>query len=344
MIGTGGKLLESAGLKPYHTVEEMAVIGFQEVLKRYRHFKGIYDNMVQTLDRERPDAVLLVDYAGFNLKFAAEAKQRGIKVIFYIAPQVWAWKKKRIEKIKAYVDHLIVLFPFEVDFFNAENMESTCFGHPLLDIVKPDVEKKSFFEQHKLDLNQKVVSLLPGSRGNEVRNHLPILLQTALILKKEYKQIQFVYPLASTVKKKDILPYLAEVDLAVRVVEGDTYNAVAHSDFAIVASGTATLETAILQTPLIIFYRVTAATFFIGRYLLGIKSVGLPNIVAGEDLVPELIQHNSSPEDLALRVKSYLESPTKYDALKKGISQVKGKLGEHGAYKKTAEYINQLLG
>lgn len=342
IIGTGGKVLASAGAHLYYRVEELAVIGFMEVLKNYGYYKGIFDQMVSKLEQERPDAVFLVDYVAFNLRFAEEAKKRGIKVIYYVAPQVWAWKKNRIKKIKKYVDELIVLFPFEVGFFQREGMKTHCFGHPLLDIVKPSLSREEVIRKWKLDAKKKIICLLPGSRKNEIHKHLPLLFDTVMLLNKRRNDLQFVYSLASTVEKEVIYPFLKKCKADIIIAEDDTYNVVAHSDFALVASGTATLETAILQTPLIIFYKSSLITYLIGKYILRIKAIGLPNIVAGKKVVLE-DPHFSSPKKMVEDMLHYLDNPADCKELKYNLAQVKNELGGQGAYRKAAEFINTLL-
>ncbi|MDH5559935.1 MAG: lipid-A-disaccharide synthase [Deltaproteobacteria bacterium] len=343
IIGTGGRFIASTKAKLYYRVEELAVIGFWEVLKQYGYYKNIFNNMVKKLDEERPDAVFLVDYVAFNLKFAEEAKKRGIKVICYVAPQVWAWKKNRIRKIKKFVDHLIVLFPFEVEFFKKEGMKTHCFGHPLLDIAKPDLDKEALFKKWGLDNQKKTISLLPGSRRNEITKHLPLLLEVAQTISSKRNDIQFVFPMAPTVNKEDVFPYLDKIDTKVCLVEDDTYNTVAASDFAVVASGTATLETAILNTPLLIFYKVSAPTYMIGHYLLGIKMVGLPNIVADEMIAPEMIQNSSTAQKMTEKILAYLDDPDGLRQMSERLQIVKRNLGEKGAYEKTGRFLYQLL-
>lgn len=342
LVGTGGEMIAATGAKLFYRVEELAVIGFFEVAKRYGYYKGIFDTIVSKLDEEKPDAVFLVDYAGFNLKLAAEAKKRGIKVIFYVAPQVWAWKKKRIETLKAWVDALIVLFPFEVEFFKRHGMTTHCFGHPLLDIVKPDCDKPSFLARWELAPHKKRISLLPGSRVNEIAKHLPLLFKTAAILNKRHKDLQFLIPLAPTVKREVLQPFLAESSLDLNVIINDTYNAVAYSDFALVASGTASLETAILGTPEIIYYKSSLITYLIGKYLLRIKLIGLPNIIAGEALVPE-DPHFTAPEKMADQISVFLNDSKRRQQITRELGKIKTYLGEPGAYQKTAEFIASIL-
>ncbi|MBU2644175.1 lipid-A-disaccharide synthase [bacterium] len=342
IIGTGGDLIAAAGARLFYRVEDLAVIGFSEVLKVYRHIKAIFNEMVEKLDAEKPDAVLLVDYPAFNLKFAEEAKKRGIRVIFYVAPQVWAWKKNRIHKIKAFVDELIVLFPFEVAFFKKEGMETHCFGHPLLDIVKPTLDRASFFQKWGLNPTKKTISLLPGSRRNEISKHLPLLCETASWIAREREDVQFLYPLAPTAEHGETADSQGPENPDITLINNDTYNAVAHSDLALVTSGTATLETAILQTPLIVLYKTSLSTYLIGKYLLRIKAIGLPNIIAGREIVPE-DPHFISPEKMGKMAGYYLGNREAYLEIKQNLIDLREQLGEEGAYQKTANFINQLI-
>ncbi|MDX2469295.1 MAG: lipid-A-disaccharide synthase [SAR324 cluster bacterium] len=343
LFGTGGQLLESAGCKIYYRVEDLAVIGIWEVAKRYGYYKGIFNEMVALLDSEKPDAVFLVDYAGFNLKFAKEAKKRGIKVIFYIAPQVWAWKKNRIKKIKAYVDELIVLFPFEVEWFQAEGMVAHCFGHPLLDIAKPSRPRAEVLESIGLSPAHSTLAILPGSRENEIIKHLPMLVPAIDLIHEKAIDIQFVYPVAPTVNIDRVAEFFKNSKAKVVLDQGHTYDIVAACDLAMVASGTATLETAILETPLLIFYKVTKATNWIGRNILKLGAIGLPNIIAKKTIVPELIQHDFSPESLAKKVLSSFDDPHLLSKMKKDLRKLKEELGETGGYDRTADFVKNSL-
>lgn len=342
VIGTGGVQMSQVADHLYYRVEDLAVIGFYEVIKRYGFYKSVFETIVKKLDETKPDVLILVDYPGFNLKLAEEAKKRNIRVVYYIAPQVWAWKKGRIKKLKELVDELIVLFPFEVDFFRAEGMETKCFGHPLLDIVKPDSDKETFCERWAVDANKTQICMLPGSRANEISKHLPLLFATCRELDSRRSDFQYIIPLASTVDRAAVKSLADKSDSDVRLVTGDTYNAVAHSTFAMVASGTATLETAILQTPQVIYYKSSSVTYFIGKYLLRIKAIGLPNIIAGEIRVPEN-PHFKNPAKMADLIQFYLEHPQEYQSLKADLVKIKDELGENGAYRKTAEYLHSIL-
>jgi len=343
LIGTGGNKLAANGVKLYYDVKDLAVIGFWEVLKRYSYFKQVFNDIVAKLDEEKPEAVLLIDYPGFNLRLAAEAKKRGIKVIFYVAPQVWAWKKNRIKQIKQYIDELIVLFPFEVEYFKKEGMNTRFFGNPLLDVAQVTKGKTEVFKKYQLAEGKTTISLLPGSRENEISKHLSLLIETADKISHQKENVQFVIPLASTVNKQDIERQLAGFDTDIKLVQGDTYNIVGHSDFAVVASGIATLETAVLETPMVIYYKISAGTYFLGKYILNIKTIGLPNIVSGKKIVPELVNNFATADGISTETLKYLDSKGKYQIIKKDLVALKEQLGTTGAYQQTAEFINQYL-
>ncbi|MBT4290665.1 MAG: lipid-A-disaccharide synthase [Deltaproteobacteria bacterium] len=341
LIGTGGAKLAANGVKLYYNVKDLAVIGFWEVLKRYGYFKQVFNDIVAKLDEEKPGAVLLIDYPGFNLRLAAEAKKRGIKVIFYVAPQVWAWKKNRIKQIKQYIDELIVLFPFEVDYFKKEGMNTRFFGNPLLDVAQVTQNKTEVFKKYQLDEDKTTICLLPGSRENEISKHLSLLIETAEIINHQKENVQFVIPLASTVNQSDIERQLAGFDIT--LIQGDTYNIVGHSDFAVVASGIATLETAVLETPMVIYYKISAGTYFLGKHILKIETIGLPNIISGKKIVPELVNNFATAGGISDVILEYLDSKDKYQIIKKDLIELKKQLGTTGAYQKTAEFINQYL-
>jgi lipid-A-disaccharide synthase len=343
IIGTGGTKMAATGANFYYDVKDLAVIGFWEVLKRYGYFKQIFDDIVSKLDAEKPDAVLLIDYPGFNLRLASEAKKRGIKVIFYVAPQVWAWKKNRIKQIKQYIDELIVLFPFEIEYFKKRGMKTRFFGNPLLDIARVTENKSDVFKKYNLDENKITISLLPGSRKNEIIKHLSLVIDIANNIQRQKKDVQFVIPLASTVHKSEIEKQLAEAKTQISIVQGDTYNIVGYSDFAAVASGIATLETAVLQTPMVIYYKISAATYFLGKYILNIKTIGLPNIISGKKIVPELINNFATAPEISKTILDYLDSEDKYNTIKQDLSHLKFQLGTTRAYQKTAEFLSNYL-
>lgn len=343
IIGTGGDSFEKLAKKVFYNIKELEIIGIWEVIKKWNYLKSILNKTISLLDKEKPDAVFLVDYVGFNLRFAKAAKQRGIPVYFYVAPQVWSWKKNRTKVITRWIDKLIVLFPFEVDFFARENIAVECFGHPLLDIVKTTLTKKKILKKENLDPQKKLISILPGSRKQELDLHLPVLLKTVEILNKK-KDLQFVCLLSS---KNDLkqAKKISKNSSAANLITyriGNIYNLLGHSNLALVASGTATLETAILKTPMIIFYRTSQISFFLARYIFRVKNIGLPNIINKKKFIPELLQNDFNPQNLSKQALLFLEKK-KGEKMQKEFSSLIKKLGEKGSYKKTAKFLQQLL-
>ena len=348
IIGTGGKIFQKQAKKTFYTTEELEIIGLWEVVKNWVYLKNIFQKIVHLLDKEKPDAVFLVDYVGFNLRLAKEAKKRGIYVFFYIAPQVWAWKKNRIKDIARWIDKLLVLFPFEVDFFAQENIQVECFGHPLLDIAKTNLTKKEIFQRSNFSLKQKLICLLPGSRKQEIKAHFPTLLKTVEVLsQKENFQFVCVVPSSSALKIVEEINKNSAIPPSIRkkifYFTGEVYNFIGHSDLALVASGTVTLETAILQTPMIIFYHTSSLSFFLARYLFKIKNLGLPNIVNKKKFIPELLQNNFTPSNLSQLALKILSKETEYYEMKKEFPSLIQRLGKKGSYKKTAQFLHQLL-
>ncbi len=350
IIGTGGKLFQSIADKTYHFIEEMEVVGLIEVFKSWKKLKAILQKMTALLDSELPDAVFLVDYVGFNLRFAEQAKKRKIPVYFYISPQIWAWKKKRIQKIRDYVDKLIVLFPFEKKYFANRGMQVECFGHPLLDIVKTSSSKEKCFHKFHLSLSKKLVCLLPGSRQQEIKKHLPVLLKTVPLLARKDKNVQFV---CITASKEALIVAKAVFSSQKNSVQKnqqkvffvceDSYNLISYAALALTSSGTVTLETAILETPMIIFYQANSLSYFIFKYLFKIRIIGLPNIVMGKKFVPELVQSNFTPQKLTQKSLEILQKKTIYQKMTTHFPSLKKKLGTKGAYKNTAKYLHKQI-
>jgi lipid-A-disaccharide synthase len=346
IIGTGGRFFQRVSKKTYYKAEQLEVIGWWGVLKNFQFLKSAFDKMLALLDSEKIDALFLVDYVGFNLRLAREAKKRNIPVYFYIAPQAWAWKKKRCGQIAENVKKLIVLFPFEVDFFAKENIAVECFGHPLLEAAKKTQNKEQTFQKHRLSPKKKLLCLFAGSRKQELLTHLPILLKTAEIL-AQTQDLQFVCVLTS----KDSLSLALSFCSAwskknVVFVTGDFYNIAGWADLAIACSGTVTLELAVLQTPTIIFYKTSGLNFFLAKYCFGIKKIGLPNIIYGEDFLPELLQNDCTPEKLSQKAKELLaRTPSKmqqvFPRFKEKLAMPN--LAPKGIYKKTAEFLAKAL-
>lgn len=362
LIGMGGGKMIKAGLESYQNIEDLSVIGLGEILSRLDKFKAAFRLLAGKLDSEKPDCVILIDYPEFNLRFAKEAKKRGIPVIYYISPQIWAWRKGRIRIVRKFVDKMIVVFSFEKEFYENEGVSVEFVGHPLLDAVRPRFSKEEFLKREGLADGKKTVALLPGSRRIEVLRNLPIMLRSAEILKDRFgDNVQFVIAKPKEIKKEiyeEILkcntpsplpsPLRGEGGVrgniyAYKIIEDYPYDCVNAADIVLVASGTATLETAILERPMLIIYKVSFLTWLIGKMLVKIPDIGLVNIVAGVRIVPEFVQFDAVPEKIADEALDILSSPKKIDEIRAKLRAVKESLGQAGASKRAAQSILKLL-
>ena len=344
IYGLGGEQLKQAGVKLlYNIVDSLAIIGFIEVLTHIRKIKEVMNLTREFLERERPDAIILIDYPGFNLRIARFAKELGIKVFYYISPTVWAWGRGRIKTIAQCVDKMLVILPFEEQLYQQAGVDVSYVGHPLLDIMNLTMTKEEVFSYFKFDPSKKLIGFLPGSRKSEVQRHLPVMLGAAEMIKRKMPDVQFVIPRASTIKKELINFLLKNFPVDVFVVDQYRYNVRNTLDFAIVASGTATLETAFLGCPMIIIYKASFLSFIIAKSLVNLPYIGLVNIIAGNMVVPELIQHEATPRNLAQKTLQMINDPDMLAAIKYEMIKIKEKMGGAGASLRGAHIILEYL-
>ena len=289
-----------------------------------------------SLAKEPPDLVILIDYPDFNLPLARTARKLGIKVLYYISPQVWAWRKGRIATIRKSVDRMAVILPFEEQFYRQAGMDVTFVGHPLLDEVKKKYSRNEALKRFGLKDEAITVGLLPGSRRAEVTRLLPEMLRACRILNDKLSPLQFVLPLAGTLDPHLVQDILRQFPVQVNVIRNEIYDAVAVSDVAIVASGTATLETALLETPMVVVYKVSAFSYAVGRRVVHVEHISLANLIAGRAVVPELIQDDANPEQIAAEVKELLVHRGRAREMKAALAEIRQKLGSPGASQRTA--------
>jgi len=342
--GVGGMLMRKAGVEICYDIKELAVLGLFDVLKKLPRFIALQKLILKKMEEEKIDAIILVDFSGFNLRLAKKINQK-IPAIYYISPQVWASRTGRVKTIKRYISKMIVILKFEEEFYQNFRIDAAFVGHPLLDIVKPAMEKKVFMDEFKLSESKTTIALLPGSRRSEIENILPIMLKTSVFLQNSIKEIQFVIAKAPGVdwdiynsKIKDF----KNIDL--KVIEGKTYDCLGLADFCLVASGTATLETAIMQKPLVVIYKMGLLNYLFYRPQVKVNYIGMVNILAGRQIVPEFVQFNTEPREIAARVLEILENPSEMERIKKDLGQVKSLLGEKGASHRAAQIIVDMLG
>ncbi len=343
MYGLGGEKMQQAGVEILYNLVDFAVVGFIEVLKHYGKFKNIFYNLLNRIEKERPEAVILIDYPGFNLRLAKKLKEKNIKVIYYISPQIWACGKGRIKLIKRCVDKMIVILKFEEELYKRYGVDVSFVGHPLLDVAKPHMSKKDFMRTCNLSENLKTVALLPGSREKEVERILPVSIKTAEIINQKLKGVQFIILRAPTVKQKTFDECLQKTNLHIKIIKDKTYDGINASDLVIVASGTATLETAILNRPLIILYKLSFPTWLIIRCLLRIRNVGLVNIVARKIIMPEFIQFKAIPSRIARQAIDMLTNKERIAKMNKDLEELRQLLGSAGASRRAARIVLETI-
>ncbi|MDD5138151.1 MAG: lipid-A-disaccharide synthase [Candidatus Omnitrophota bacterium] len=348
-FGLGGEKLKNAGADIMMDLTRLAVVGFFEILKNYWKFRRIFYDVLKKTDAVKPDAAVLVDYPGFNLKLAAELKKRGIKVIYFISPQVWAWGGKRVDFIRSHIDLMLVLFKFEEILYGGRTdsgFRVKFVGHPLLDAIRPTKTPQQLMDEFGLRRTGRTIALLPGSRMKEVTQLLPVMLKSAQAIFRKEPQAQFLICRAPTIPRQVIKDLIetTNIDFPYKVLENETYNGLEASDFAIVASGTATLETAILNKPMVIVYKVSLLTWLLAKLLIKIPYIGLVNVVAGEKIVPELVQFDATPKKIASTVLSILGDKQKMEKIHAELYALKNTLGIPGACRRAAEEIAAYLG
>jgi len=342
--GLGGEKMRSSGVAIYHDLTRLAVIGFWEVAKHYTALKRIFDDILKKIDEIKPACVILVDYPGFNLRLAKKLKKHGVRVFYYISPQVWAWKENRVHQVKKYVERMFVIFKFEKDFYARHGIDVSFVGHPLLDTLKVDCPKDEFLKKHGLKDFQLTIGLLPGSREKEITRILPVMLKAAAILKEKYPMLQFLIVKAPTIEHDMLTTHVNVEKLGIRLIDGDTTNAIHACDLCIVASGTATLETALLQKPMVIVYKTSWITWAIAKLFVKIPDIGLVNVVAGKRIVPECVQHKANAKAIAVELESIFKDETKIAAIKSELAQLKRNLDLGGASGRAADEILIRLG
>jgi lipid-A-disaccharide synthase len=334
-FGLGGDELQQAGLDPVAHSSEISVVGITEALGVLRRAREIFSLLLQEVDRRKPAAAVLIDSPDFNLRLAKALKKRGVDVVYYISPQVWAWRRGRVKSIARWVDEMLVILPFEVDFYRRHGVEAVDVGHPLVDEV-PSLPQVWDREEPVREPFQ--VALLPGSRSSEIKAILRTLLRAAEELAREVS-VRLVLIKAPTIEREQIDQVLSEFDLDVDVVSKDRFEHIAASHLVLCASGTATLEVGLLGTPMIVVYRVGVGSAFIGRLIIRLPHVSLVNLVLGREAVPELLQDDASPEAIASLASSLLGDPKKIRMMRNALSELRGMLGESGASRRAAKQV-----
>ena len=352
--GIGGANMKQAGVKILVSSSDMAVVGLTEVVQRLHTIFRAANKLKAILKAHHPDLLILIDYPEFNLYMARIARRLQIPVLYYISPQVWAWRRGRVKKIAKRVDRMAVILPFEEKFYRKRGVDVDYVGHPLLDAFKPATRnlqqspevggrrsevrsQKSKRQNPVSSIQNPVVGLVPGSRREEIRNMLPIMIRSAEILKIRYPDIRCLLPLAKTIEPEYIDSFIRKSSLDIEVHQGDIYEVLDRCHIAMVTSGTATLDTAIMAVPMVIVYKVTPLSYRIGKILIKTPFIGLANLVAGERVVPELIQDEVTPERLADEALTLIENEHVRNNMITKLHRIRKRLGEGGASERTAK-------
>jgi lipid-A-disaccharide synthase len=333
-------LLEQGTDLVAHT-RDLAVVGITEVLLHLGRLQAIYSRTLREIQTNPPDVAVLVDYPDINLRFARKLKALGVPVVYYVSPQIWAWKKRRIHTIRETVTRMLVIFPFEEELYRRAGVDVAFVGHPLVDAARPAPDRGAFLREHGLEPERPVVALLPGSRRAEIAHNLPPLAGAVSLLKARRPDLHFL--LARAPGLPDALFTETLAGLPVRVVEGRSHAALGSAAVALVASGTATVETALLGTPMVVVYRLSPLTYALGRPFVSVPHYAMPNLVAGRRVVPEIIQGDFTPERVTQEALLLLEDPARAESMRLGLAEVRLKLGAPGASARAATHVAEIL-
>jgi lipid-A-disaccharide synthase len=331
--GICGPRMQGEGVEEISDITELAVVGFFEVIKNYGRIRKVFYKILDEIKKRKPNAVVLVDYPGFNLRLAKEIKKIGIPVFYYISPQVWAWGKGRLKQIREYVSKMIVIFPFEKEFYEKENIPVEFVGNPIIDVIENyKLNEENLKRELDVSSGEKLIGILPGSREKEILRHLPVFLETA----KKIKDAKFVIAAASENTYRLIDAVLGEEKCSFPVLLGRAYEIMNASDLVLTSSGTATVETACFETPMVVIYKLNWLSYFFIKLAADIKYIAMVNVIAGEKIVSEFVQNDANPSNIAKAAVGILENPVK---IKTELIKIKQKLGEKGAAKRAAEII-----
>jgi lipid-A-disaccharide synthase len=337
IFGIGGEKMKHEGMALTYHIRELSFMGFAEVLRHLPLIRSVERTLVQLLILKKPDVLFLIDYPGFNLRFARIAKKYGIKVVYYISPQVWAWKKGRVKRMLGIVDKMLVVFPFEEEIYRNAGVDVSFVGHPLLEELDVQFSRSQFCKRFGIDPSKKILALIPGSRRQEIKNLFSVMARSAGVLAQS-ENIEVVVGVAPNLRRELFDRYLPP-NVSLHYMENATHEVMKYADLAIVTSGTATLETACFETPMIVVYKTSWLTYGIARLLVRVRNIGLVNIVAGKKIVPELIQQDVTVHKIVAAAEGLLDNEAAREAMRKDLSLVKGLLGTKGASANVANAV-----
>lgn len=341
--GIGGKQMEEAGVKILIPASDMAVVGLTEVFSKLPKIVKAHRMLKNLLKNSPPDLLIPIDYPGFNIHLAGLAKRYKVPVLYYISPQVWAWRTGRVKKIGKRVDRMAVILPFEERFYKERGVNVEYVGHPLLDSIPQDLDRVEIIRKMELKNAYPVLGLLPGSRKEEIGNHLPVMIKAVEILSSRYPHLRCLLPIAPTITPDLAQSFLNLSSAEINISQDSFYEILTACDLALVASGTATVEAAIMGVPMVLVYRASALTFWLGKRVVKVPFLGLVNLVAGEQVIPELIQDQVTPDRLAHEAIEILEGGQERENMIEKLGMVKERLGRGGASERTAKIAIDML-
>jgi lipid-A-disaccharide synthase len=337
MFGVGGDKMQAAGMHLIYHIRELSVMGFLEVVQHLPLLRSVERTLEAIVKARRPEVLVLIDYPGFNLRFARTARKFGMKIVYYISPQVWAWNRGRVKKMKGLIDKMLVVFPFEVELYRAEGIDVEFVGHPLLEVLTEPQGRREFCKRYGFDAAKPIVGLIPGSRKQEIERIFPVMLGASRLLRRQFN-VQLAVGVSS-VLEADFVKSFVRDDLPVQLIRNATYDVMKNSDVVLVTSGTATLETAYYQTPMVVVYKTSALNYLIARPLIRIRNIALVNILAGERVVPELLQGRATVQSLAVEAALLLRDPKLRADVSHRLRNVRDKLGTPGASERAADAV-----
>lgn len=342
LVGMGGQAMREAGVEIVYDIADLGVIGFVEVVKNLRRLFKLRDFLIDYMEQERPDVLVIIDYPGFNVRLAKVAQQKGIPVVSYISPSAWAWGKGRAKELAQIAERVAAIFPFEADVYREAGAKVTFVGHPLLDIVKPSMERDEALRHFAAQPDQYHILLMPGSRQQEISSLLPDMLAAGEKIVEQVPNCQFFLPVASTISREMLQNIIDKYKVPVIVTIGNNYDLMNICDLAIASSGTATLETSLMKVPTVIVYRLATLTYILGKLLVKIPDIGLPNIIAGRRIMPELLQSEVTPDNIARQSIALLTDQAVRKQAMADLTEVREKLGETGAVNRVAQVIMEV--
>jgi lipid-A-disaccharide synthase len=329
-FGVGGDRMRAAGCETIIDAKDLAVVGITEILSHLPKILGLYKNLIREADHRKPDLAVVIDSPAFNWRVARQMKKRGVPTVYYVAPQFWAWRQGRVRLIRDYIDKALVIFPFEEQFYRERGVDATFVGHPLAELPSPTITREEFATQFHLDPKKYWITLMPGSRVKEVRMNLPTIVNAALLLGKDY---EYLLPVAPTLDRQFFEVELyrtaksaCEIELPIIHFVPEALPAVYHSRTGIIASGTATVEAAMMNTPFVMVYRVSPLTYLLGKPRVKVPRFAMVNLIAGKEVVPELVQHDFTAENVVTKIKEILPDGPARSRMLEGLASVRTSL------------------